>query len=154
MSASHPNITPESLKQLTKQSLTSPIDLNINFIYQNPTSNDSTSSPQVSSSFIESDSARNRQPHKIPDLKSLKYNKSKEQQINWVKLLPGYDDTFDPSQNIPPVNLSQKDQNILVLNDDLVELEDKLKELNDKNKTINQENDKFKKLLIQNNIKF
>ena len=52
------------------------------------------------------------------------------------------------------INLSQKDQNILVLNDDLVELEDKLKELNDKNKTINQENDKFKKLLIQNNIKF
>ena len=45
------------------------------------------------------------------------------------------------------INLSQKDQNILILNDEVVELEDKLNE-------VNKENDNFKQILNKNNIKF
>ena len=52
------------------------------------------------------------------------------------------------------INLSQKDQNILILNDDVINLEDQLKEINDKYKDIKKENENFKKILIKNNIKF
>ena len=45
------------------------------------------------------------------------------------------------------INLSQKDQNILILNDEVVELEDKLNE-------VNKENHNFKEILNKNNIKF
>ena len=52
------------------------------------------------------------------------------------------------------VNLSQKDQNILILNDDVIYLEEQLNEVNEKNKVIKKENENLKKIISKNNIQY
>ena len=52
------------------------------------------------------------------------------------------------------INLSQKDQNILILNDDVVNMEEQLDEYKNKLKNVKKENENLKKILDKNNIKY